>query len=154
MPVKVALLTLVVAIPALLSGRVIWPPHAGNPMPTTAQLPLFLVLAAMEALALGLGVAYVAFGWPLMRRLTGGATALTWAMFVSIAWLLVSWWPHDNMHQANGHDLGGLLVIEYLYHATLMVAGAVLGYGFVKWLSSPDRAGTRPASDSPGRSSM
>src|SRR5262245_55730448 len=122
-PVKVVLLTIVVAVPAFLSGRVIWPPFAGNPTPTTAQLPLFLVLAAMEAIALGLGISFIVFGWPLMRRLSGGATALTWAMFVSIAWLLVSWWSHDNLHQANGHDLGGLLVIEYSYHVTLMVAG-------------------------------
>jgi hypothetical protein len=143
--VKVALLTIVVAIPAFLFGRVIWPPFAGNPTPTAAQLPLFLVLAAMEAITLGLGVSFIAFGWPLVRRLTGGATVLTWAMFVSIAWVMVSWWSHDNMHQANGHDLGGLLVIEYLYHATLMAAGVVLGYGFFRWLSSPDRVGTRAA---------
>ena len=142
-PVKVALLTIVVAIPAFLFGRVIWPPFAGNPTPTAAQLPLFLVLAAMEAIVLGLGISFIAFGWPLMRRLTGGATALSWAMFVSIAWLLVSWWSHDNMHQANGFDLGGLLVIEYLYHSTLIVAGAVLGFGFIQWLNSPSRAGTR-----------
>ena len=136
---------LVPAIPAFLSGRVIWPPHPGNPTPTASQLPLFLVLAAMEAIALGLGVSFIAFGLPLIRRLTGGATALTWAMFVSIAWLLVSWWPHDNMHQANGLQLGGLLVIEYLYHATLMVAGGVLGYGFITWMRAPDRAGKRAA---------
>jgi hypothetical protein len=144
-PIKVALLTIVVAIPAFLSGRVIWPPNAVNPTPTAAQLPLFLVLAAMEAIVLGLGISFIVFGWPLMRRLTGGATALSWAMFVSIAWLLVSWWSHDNMHQANGHDLGGLLVIEYLYHVTLQVAGGVVAYGFLRSLRSPDRAGMRAA---------
>jgi hypothetical protein len=144
-PIKVALLTLVVALPAFLLGRVIWPPNPALPTPSAAQLPFFMLLTALEALALGLGVAFIVFGLPIMRRLTGGATALTWAMFISIAWLLVSWWPHDHMHLANGFELSGLLVIEYLYHATLIFAGGILGYGFIHWLRLRDQTEAQPA---------
>ena len=57
------------------------------------------------------------------------APVIIWA-FLSIAWLLFSWWPHDSLHVANGINLSGLLVIEYVFHVTLMVAGAILAYFF------------------------
>src|SRR5688572_30604229 len=69
---KVILVTLVVAIPAFLSARTIWPPNPSNPVPTATQLPLFIVLSALEALLLGLGVAFLIFGFPLVLRASGG----------------------------------------------------------------------------------
>ena len=51
-------------------------------------------------------------------------------MYLSIGYLTVSWWPHLNMHAHNGMDLHGLLVIDFLFHLPLEIAGAVLAYCF------------------------
>jgi hypothetical protein len=99
-------------------------------MPSDTQLPFFIVLGIVEALVLGLGVAFLAFGWPLVSRLAT-SRRMAWASFLSIGWLLVSWWPHDGLHRSNGMDIGRLLLIEYGFHMTLMIAGLILAYNFV-----------------------
>ncbi len=47
-------------------------------------------------------------------------------MYLSIGWLLISWWPHGHQHQHNGDDMQGLLYKEYGFHATLMLAGLIV----------------------------
>ncbi len=51
-------------------------------------------------------------------------------MYLSIGYLMFSCWPHLNMHAANGIDFGGLLVIDFVFHLPLEVAGVVLAYSF------------------------
>ncbi|MCE7985872.1 MAG: hypothetical protein DYG89_32235 [Caldilinea sp. CFX5] len=133
---KVLLITLVFAAPALVLGPIIWPPDTHMGAPVGFQLVLFILLAAMTALTFGLGVAFLWYGLPLVRRLTGDARGRTWATFLATTWLLVSWWPHDNMHKHNGMDLGGLLVIEYGFHVTMMIAGLIVAYNLVRTLQS------------------
>lgn len=128
---KVAIVTLAVAVPAMLLGRVIWPPAEGGPIPTDGQMPFFIFLAAAEALVFGLGVSFLFFGLPAMRRLAAGSASRAWAMYLAVGWLLVSWWPHDNMHIHNGENLQGLLYIEFGYHVTLMLGGLVLAWCFL-----------------------
>ena len=138
--VKVLIVTLVVAVPTVPLGQVIWPPNPMGPQPTGGQLPLFIVLAVIESLLLGLGVSFVAFGLPLLQR-AGRSSALTWAAFVGIAWLAVSWWPHDGLHRSLDHeDLNGLLRIEYGFHVTLMIAAVVVGLFFVRTLAEKEAA--------------
>jgi len=107
-----------------------WRPSPDFPQPTSAQLPLFILLNAAEALAFGLGIAFLIFGYPLMQAIAPASKRLTLWAFLSIACLLVNWWPHDSLHVANGVNMGGLLVIEYVFHITLIVAGAILAYFF------------------------
>jgi len=107
-----------------------WRPSPDFPQPSNAQLPLFIVLNVAEVLAFGLGIAFLIFGYPLMQAIAPASKRLTFWAFLSIAWLLVNWWPHDSLHVANGMNMGGLLVIEYVFHLTLIVAGAVLAYFF------------------------
>jgi hypothetical protein len=45
--------------------------------------------------------------------------------------------PHDNLHIANGSDLGCLLAIEYGFHLTMMAAGLA-----VVWALLPAREAT------------
>jgi len=123
------LITLIVGVPAFLLGPVIWPPSP-DIQPTQAQMPFLIVLSAVEALLFGFGVAFILYGRRLVKRLAGGAGKAAGAMYGSLAWILVSWWPHDNLHIHNALNINGLIVIEYLFHFTLMVAGLVITYSF------------------------
>jgi len=127
--------TLVLAVIAFLASPNgplggFWRPSPDFPQPTDAQLPLFVLLNVAEVLAFGLGVAFLVFGYPVMQTIAPASTRLTFWAFLSIAWLLFNWWPHDSLHVANGMNLNGLLGIEYVFHVTLMVAGAILAYFF------------------------
>jgi hypothetical protein len=133
--VKVLLVTVVLAVPAFLLGPVIWPPAEGSPQPTAAQLPFFLFAAAFEAITLGLGVSFLLFGMPVVRRISAGSRLRAWAMYLSIGWLMVSWWPHTNLHINNGENMQGLLYIEYGFHLTLQIAGIILAYCFLSLVS-------------------
>ncbi|NOH01443.1 MAG: hypothetical protein HND47_05425 [Chloroflexi bacterium] len=108
-----------------------WRPSTDVPPPTNAQLPLFLLLNVAEVLAFGIGVSFLIFGYPTVRRVLPRAKGLAFVAYLSIAWLLVNWWPHDSLHIANGTDIGGLLAIEYAFHVTLIVAGVILVYFFL-----------------------
>ncbi len=130
---KVVFITALFGVPAFLVGPVLWPPAAGGPEPSAGQLPFFVVLFAIEALVFGLGISFLAFGLPLVRKAAGGSRLRAWAMYLSIGWLLVSWWPHDNLH-IHTESLQGLLYIEYGFHMTLILSGLILAYSFMSLL--------------------
>jgi hypothetical protein len=48
---------------------------------------------------------------------------LTFAAYLSLAWVLGNWWAHDSLHIHHGLNLVPLLGIEYGFHVTLMIAG-------------------------------
>lgn len=136
---KAILTTLAVAIPAFLLGAgtplgeglwaAAWPYHSGEVSPNSWQLPLFMVIAAVESLAFGLGVAFVAYGAPIVRRIAPGNHP---GLFVAaIAWSLGNWWLHDNLHIRNGLDLTGLLIIDYAFHTTLIVSAAIVAWALL-----------------------
>ena len=127
---KVLIVTVIIASPAIPLGQAIWPPAPGEPAPTGAQLPFLIVLAIVESIVLGLGVSFLAFGWPLMRRFSS-SPRLALASFLSISWLMISWWPHDGLHRSNGMNMGRLLFIEYGFHLTLIIAALILAYAFL-----------------------
>lgn len=51
-------------------------------------------------------------------------------MYLAIGYLMVSWWPHLNMHASTGSDLQGLLYIDFIFHLPLEIVGVVLAYCF------------------------
>jgi len=123
---KIALVAVPSAIVALLLTQVIWPNPMGASTPDASLMPYFIFIAGLECLAFGIGLAFAIFGWPMLRRLSGEGWLST-AMFISTVWLLVSWWPHDNMHRVNGmENFAGLLRIEFLFHFTLIIAGFIV----------------------------
>lgn len=128
--IKVAAITLAVAVPAFLLGPVLFSPAEGSPTPTAGQMPFFLFLGVGDAVLLGLGVAFLIFGLPVLRKVSPDSRSRAWAMYLSIGYLMVSWWPHLNMHASNGLDLQGLLYIDYIFHLPLEVAGVVLAWSF------------------------
>jgi hypothetical protein len=133
---KVLLITLATAVPAFILAPMIWPPNLHGGTPVGLQVVLFVILAALDALTFGLGVAFIWYGLPLARRAADGSRASTWITFIATAWLLISWWPHDNMHKHNGMDLDGLLVIDYAFHVSMMIAGLALAHNLVRTLQS------------------
>ena len=133
--VKVLLVTVVVAIPAFILGPIIWPPAEGSPSPTATQIPFLLFLNLVQATVLGVGVSFLAFGLSVMRRISPDSKVRAWAMYLSIAYLMISWWPHINMHVHNAPDnLQGLIYIDYLFHLPSMIAALVLAYCFFSLL--------------------
>lgn len=70
-----------------------------------------LVVAA-EVVTFGLGVSFLIFGYPLVQSTLPASKGLTFAVYLSIGWLLANWWPHDSLHIANGLKLNGLIAIE------------------------------------------
>jgi hypothetical protein len=130
--VKIFMVTVIIAVPAMVLGPVIWPPAEGGPEPTGGQLPFFILLALMESVLFGLGISFLLFGLPAVRRVSADSKARARAMYLSIGWLMISWQPHDNLHISNGNNLQGrLLFIEYGFHFTLMIAALILAYCFL-----------------------
>ena len=104
---KTAIITLPVAVAAFLLGPVLFPPADVGAVPTSTQLPFFVFLGVTDAVLLGLGVSFLVFGYPLLKRVSPDSRVRAWAMYLSIGYLMVSWWPHLNMHASNGVDFGG-----------------------------------------------
>ena len=71
------------------------------------------------------------FGLPVMRRVSPDSKVRAWTMYLSIGYLMVSWWPHLNLHTHNGMNLQGLLYIDYFFHLPLEVAGVALAVCFI-----------------------
>jgi hypothetical protein len=131
MKTRIVLVTLAVGTASFLLTRVIWPDVPGAAQPSAAQLPFFIVLSILESLFFGLGVAFLVFGLPLVQRASRIAGIRIWPVYLSIGWLLGSWWPHDNLHRVTEGNLNALIGIEYGFHVTLMITGAVLAWFLV-----------------------
>ena len=138
----VPLITLVVGVPVFVLGQLRWPPAPASPTPSEAQLLLFVVLFLVEALLVGLGVAFLAFGFSVVQQAAGRVGVNLWLVYLALAWPLVAWWPHDNFHGATGMDLGALVLIEDGFHLTLILATLVVAR-FV--LATLRAAGAAPA---------
>jgi hypothetical protein len=52
----------------------------------------------------------------------GGSSGLTTAVYVAVAWLLINWWPHDNLNRVTSGDWNRLAMVEYGFHLPLMLA--------------------------------
>lgn len=153
---KVTLVTAPVTILAFLFGggspgaELVWGEMpADNPQPTGAQLPLLMVIGVFEGLSLGLALSFVLFGWPLVKRVTGPSKTGAVLMFASIAWMLGNWWMHDNLHMRNGMELWGLIAIEYGFHVTLIVAGAIAAFFFVRFVTTMPSRGPMTGAAAP-----
>ena len=140
---KVTVITLIIAVPAWVLGPIIWPPLGMEPSP--AQMPYFMFEAFLEALALGLGVSFLAFGLPFVRRVEPALRLRVWLIYLGIGWALVSWWPHGSLHMSNGDNMQRLLYIEYGFHVTLIVSAAVAAYCFLSLIREWNRRQGAPS---------
>lgn len=127
----VAGITLVVAAAAMATGPILFPFPTDGPQPTATQLPLFIFLGITDAVLLGLGISFLIFGLPILKQVSPDSKARAWAMYVSIGYLMVSWWPHLGLHGSLGSNLDGILVVDFVFHLPLEVAGVVLAGCFL-----------------------
>lgn len=139
MKAKVLVVTLVIGILAFLlepNGPLgsFWAPAPTVPEATGIQVPLFILLGVAEAIVFGLGISFLIFGRRWIQELGQVSKSRAFVTYLSIAWLLVNWWPHDSLHIHNGENLNGLLAIEYGFHITLMAAGLIVAAFFLKVL--------------------
>lgn len=127
-------------------GARIWPAPTHGGEPAGLQIPLFVGFGFLEALFMGLGTAFLLFGWGYTKRVFAAAPRLAPVAHVSVAWVMGNWWVHDNLHTtlAPG-NLSGLLALEYGFHVTLMFSGLVLAYGVVLLARRPEEPAAAPA---------
>lgn len=108
-------------------GQLIWPAqdmtaHFGEPSP--AVLGGLIFYGFLSSIAFGVGIAFLVFGAPLVRRLPVSA-GLARAAHLAVTWLLVSWVPHDSLHQ-HISTMAALAGLEYGFHLTIIIGGLVL----------------------------
>jgi hypothetical protein len=149
-PTKAVIITLVFAMVGFLTephGPLggFWAPSPDMPPATGIQTPLFMVLGIAEALAFGLGISFLLFGYSTMRDTAPVSASMARAAHLSIFWLLANWWAHDSLHVHNGMNLNGLLAIEYGFHVTLILAGVTLARFFVAVVRGMAPPSARPA---------
>ena len=135
--VKATLITLVVAGISFPLTFVIWPPLVPPWAPGTAQALGYGLLTA-ECLAMGAGVAFLAVGYPTVKRLPV-SPRLAFASYLGIGYYLVNWWTHDHLHAVTfSLDFTSFIwmsiAIEYVFHAGMMVFGGVLALFFARIL--------------------
>ena len=131
--------TIAVAVAAVPLSFLLWRTPAGVATPPPSLLLLFIPIGVViPSLALGIGVAFMLFGKRFVR--TGSAPGLSRASFVSIGWLLTSWWPHANFHRiANGW--ANLLLVDYFFHTTAIIAAVVIAAYFLAVVRERQEAG-------------
>lgn len=132
----IGLTVLAVAVPAFLAAPELFPRPPG-PEPTGRQLLLFIVLSACDSLLLGIGAAFVVFGWPLVHRVAPGSRARATALFLGVAWITLSWYPHIGLHgSAFGSTPDGVLTIDYTFHLPLYAATVAIIWALVGHLKT------------------
>jgi len=116
-------LTITAAVVTFLLSRVIWPGAVGAMQPSGAQLPFLIGVSAIESIGFGIGLSFLVSLWKFMK----GRNPWDWLTYLSAAWLLISWWPHDNLHRVmQMGDFWQLIRIEWGFHFTLIVAGVIV----------------------------
>ena len=123
---KALIILIVVGVAGLMLAQKLFPSSSDFPAPTSAQLPFLIVLGIIEALAMGGGFAYLIVYWKM------AAAEKNLLVHVALFWLMGSWWVHDGLHRMNGHELSGLIKIEYGFHLTLIVASFIVASHILK----------------------
>ena len=134
-------------------GKALWPPEMGLE-PEGANLALLMVMGIIEAVAFGAGCAFAVAAWGWAKARSAGAW--TWPVYLAVTWSLVNWVPHTGLHMMVGNittqgDFAGLAGIEYGFHFTLIIGGAIVGTYVVRSAAAHTwRPSTKDAAPSTG----
>ena len=120
-------LAVLVALVAFGLTHVFWPGSTDlSVVPQAGFRRLFTVLYVVECLSFGLGISFLLCGYFRLSRL-GRPRGLTILAHLSIGWLLVAWWPQDNLYRlAAKTDWARQAALVYGFNVTLMAAAAIL----------------------------
>jgi len=100
-----------------------WGAETSDTEPAGAALAGLISASIVESIAFGVGLAWIAFGWPLVKD----AGRLGLATYIAVAWGLVSWAPHTAFHQSLGEgNWGGLAAVEWGFHVTLVIGAFIM----------------------------
>ncbi|MFB7183079.1 AMP-binding protein [Streptomyces sp. NPDC056257] len=111
---------------AFILTNLFWPGSTdltGVPQPWAF---LFTVLYLFECAAFGLGVLFL-FGGRARMRSRGRGRRITAAAHVAVSYLLLAWWPQDNLYRlAAKQDWSRQAALVYTFNVPLMIAAAVV----------------------------
>ena len=134
--VSIVVVTLLPAMATMVVGQEIWTLPPGAAAPPAGLLPFFVLLELAGDVLFGLGVSFVIFGFGLVAR-ARQPLWLTYATYVSIAWLMLSWWPHANLHRVTPAGAWlNLLYIDSGFHLSVMVGTAIVALFFIRTASA------------------
>ncbi|MFJ6048468.1 AMP-binding protein [Streptomyces sp. NPDC092307] len=135
---------------ALILTNVLWP---GSTDLTAVPQPwafLFTLLYLFECVAFGVGLVFLFGGRARMLRQRRGHS-LTVAAHLAVSYLLLSWWPQDNLYRlAAKQDWPRQAALVYAFNIPLMIAGAVVAAYVVSKPADPFDFHD-PVDDSPDR---
>ena len=106
-------------------GTALWTVSPDLPELEPGELVNFLIQGIIASFAFGFGIAFLIFGWSPVRGALGPG-GLAGGAYVSLGFLFLSPWIHDNLHQVLGESIGGILLLGYLFHLTTIPAALVL----------------------------
>ncbi|QFU91098.1 AMP-binding protein [Amycolatopsis sp. YIM 10] len=119
-------IAIALTLASYLLTDVFWPGSRNTERVPQPWAAFFHVLYAAESASFGLGAAYLFRGYRWIASLERGLP-LTVAAHLSLAWLLLAWWPQDNFYRLSSpQDWPRQTVLVFTFNITLMVAGAVL----------------------------
>ncbi|GGS21382.1 hypothetical protein Snoj_22470 [Streptomyces nojiriensis] len=111
---------------AMILTNLLWPGSTdltGVPQPWAF---LFSLLYLFECAAFGIGVVFLFGGRARMLRQRRGPS-LTVAAHLAVSYLLLSWWPQDNLYRlAAKQDWPRQAALVYAFNIPLMIAGVVV----------------------------
>jgi hypothetical protein len=100
------------------------------PIPSGLLLPGLLLNTAITRLALGAGVAFLIYGWPLVKSSTTGRP-LNLLAYGSVVWCLICWLPYQQIDFLIPYSGSEQLALAYAFHVTLIAAATVLAAYFL-----------------------
>ena len=120
-----------VAVPLFVAARLIWPFQYGTP--DDAQT-FFKIVTGFESIFSGLGVAFVITVLSDHKAGIKNWKLFDWLVFISIAWILISGYPHDTSHIAAEAHTSELIKIEIFFHGSLAIAALIVMNDFMRKL--------------------
>ncbi|MET9700255.1 AMP-binding protein [Streptomyces sp. NPDC006529] len=117
---------LLVAMVAFSFTGILWPGSTDLTGVPSGYRTLFTLLYGFEWLSFGLGVVLLLVGRPALRR-QGRGPALTAAAHLALVYLLVAWWPQDNLYRlAAKQDWPRQAALVYAFNVPLMIAAVIV----------------------------
>ncbi len=117
-------------------------PVSSEIAPVGVQGPLLMLTGALEAVAFGFGIAFLAFAWPRIKGMFAVSRPMAVGVYAGIGWLFLSPWIHDSIHAMTGHGLDAVIALGFVFHFGLVPFMAIIVYALFR-LSAERRAAGR-----------